>query len=306
MNRIDRLFGLLLQLQRRNRVRAEDLAAQFGISKRTVYRDIAALHEMGVPIVSLPGEGYELTPGFYLPPLLFTAEEAEAVFLGTQMLRQQAQGHLTDSAESALAKIAHVLPPATRSHVERLTAVIQFYAQTRPFDLDDAQVLALISAVQEQRVVWMRYFGFNRADWTERQVEPHALTYSQGAWYVSGYCRLRAGMRSFRLDRIDALSVLDERFEARDDDRASAEAIEVQIRFDPAVRRWVEERQHYSIVSISAEMPSAPFVCTYRVAALREILPWLLSWGAQAEPLAPDDLRQQVAHHAKSLLEKLT
>jgi predicted DNA-binding transcriptional regulator YafY len=95
MNRIDRLFGILLILQNQPRVRAQDLAERFEVSKRTIYRDITALSEMGVPIVSLPGEGYELMEGFYLPSLIFTDDEAIALFLGARLLIQQAAGALT-------------------------------------------------------------------------------------------------------------------------------------------------------------------------------------------------------------------
>ena len=82
MNRIDRLFATLLLLQARRRLRAEDLAGHFEVSRRTISRDMAALAEMGVPLVSLPGEGYELMPGYYLPPLVFDEDEAAALFLG--------------------------------------------------------------------------------------------------------------------------------------------------------------------------------------------------------------------------------
>ena len=126
MNRVDRLFAITLLLQNTDRVRAQDLADAFEISKRTVYRDIAALSEMGVPIISLPGEGYELMEGFYLPLLIFTAAEAGALFLGAQMLLQQAEGRLPAEAKSALAKITAILPKDTLQHVEHLTEIISF------------------------------------------------------------------------------------------------------------------------------------------------------------------------------------
>ena len=98
MNRIDRLFAITLLLQARGRLRAKDLAVWFEVSERTIYRDIAALSESGVPVVSLPGEGYELMEGFFLPPLLFTSVEASALLLGAQMLTSHATGRLPASA----------------------------------------------------------------------------------------------------------------------------------------------------------------------------------------------------------------
>jgi predicted DNA-binding transcriptional regulator YafY len=110
MNRIDRLFAILLTLQHKRRVRAQDLARQFEISKRTIYRDMSALNQMGIPIASLPGEGFELVEGFYVPPLMFKEEEAVALTLGLRLLTQQAAGSLTQSADSALAKIRSYCP----------------------------------------------------------------------------------------------------------------------------------------------------------------------------------------------------
>ena len=306
MNRIDRLFAILLQLQRRARLRGADLAAHFGISQRTIYRDMAALMEMGVPIISLPGEGYELEPGYFLPPLLFTPPEAQALFLGAQMLRQQAEGSLTEAMNAAQQKLYHVLPPATRQQVDQMTAIIQFFAQNRPFDLDDRQLLTLITAIQERRVIWLRYFSYNREEWTEREVEPLRLTYAQESWYLAGYCWLRQEERSFRLGRIAELRLLAQQFEPRKAPPPPGTPVEVQIRFSSRISRWVNERQHYGYVAETIQPDSGDLICTYRLDELREIVPWLLSWGDGAEPLAPPELRAEIASQLRRALEKLT
>jgi predicted DNA-binding transcriptional regulator YafY len=124
MNRIDRLFAILLTLQHKRRVRAQDLADQFEISKRTVYRDMSALNQMGVPISALPGEGFELVEGYYIPPLMFNENEAIALLLGSRLLTQQTAGSITPGAESALAKIKVALPEQVRGRVEALTNII--------------------------------------------------------------------------------------------------------------------------------------------------------------------------------------
>lgn len=93
MNRIDRLFGILLQLQSKKRVHSKEMATAFEVSERTIFRDIAALIEMGVPIITEWGEGYELMEGFYLPPLIFTPDEASSLFLGARILSRQAAGN---------------------------------------------------------------------------------------------------------------------------------------------------------------------------------------------------------------------
>lgn len=306
MNRIDRLFAILLQLQTRERLRATDLARAFGISKRTVYRDMAALTEMGVPIVSLPGEGYELMPGYFLPPLVLTADEAAAVSLGTQMLIHQADGRLIPAAQQALEKINHALPRRTQRQVDQLTAVIQFYGETAAFDLDDERLVTLQEAARTNHVVSLHYFGQSRQDLTERDVEPESLSYAKGAWYLNGYCRLRAAPRTFRLDRIDRLRVLPETFTPREVVREEGEVIPVRVRVAGGAARWLRERQHYAYVSETAVPNSDDVIMTYHVHSLREIAPWLLGWGSAVEPLEPPALREQLAAEAKRILEMLT
>jgi predicted DNA-binding transcriptional regulator YafY len=304
MNRIDRLFAVLLKLQGKKQLRAEDLAQHFGVSKRTIYRDMAALSEMGVPIVSLPGEGYELMEGYYLPPLIFTPAEASALFLGAQLLIGQAAGQLPVVADHALSKLTAILPPTTRAQVDQLTGIIQFILPAERFDLDDVRLMSLQRAIVERRVVHLIYHSHSRNEVTEREIEPHSLAYNNGVWYVNGYCRLREGPRGFRLDRIDDLQLKGERFKARDLLPGYGATIEVRVRFDQAIVRWVRERQHYAF---QREEPAPDgLIMTYRVERFSELTPWLLGWGAQAEVLSPLELRAEMRQIAQQLVELLT
>lgn len=305
MNRTDRLFAITVLLQSRVRVRALDLTQRFGVSKRTIYRDIAALSESGVPIVSLPGEGYELMQGFSLPPLTFTPGEASALFLGSRLLTEHATGRLRMDAAQALEKIAAILPAPTRAWVERLTAIVDFIA-TRPcFDLDDPRLVLLQNAIAEHQVVHLHYHSRSRDEVTERTVEPSRLHYNEGVWYLSGYCRLREGNRDFRLERIEELTVLDEMFAPRVVAAETEQRIEVRVHFAASVLRWVRERQHYGFVREQPDT-AAGAVMTYQVDAAGEILPWLRAWGAAAEVLTPVELRDALREEAKRLAEMLT
>ena len=302
MNRMDRLFALVVLLRSRKRLRAEDLAAEFGVSRRTIYRDVLALHEAGVPVVSLPGEGYELMEGYFLPPLVFTVAEASALVLGARLLRNQAAGNMLRGADRAMDKVAAVLPPRTREEVEHLAEVIDFITPAARFDLDDPRLATLQRALGEQRVVRLRYHGHQRDEPTERDVEPQRLVYADGAWYLTGYCRLRRAPRSFRLSRVETLIMTTETFAPS---RAVAEEharapVEVRVRVNERAARWVRERQHYGYVD---EKPipdggGAAVVMTYRVHRLAELMPWLRSWGAAVEVLEPRDLRETLRQEA--------
>lgn len=306
MNRIDRLFGILLILQNQPRVRAQDLAERFEVSKRTIYRDITALSEMGVPIVSLPGEGYELMEGFYLPPLIFTDDEAMALFLGAKLLIQQAAGALTLKAEQALAKLAVALPQETRQRVEALIGIIGFITPPDRFNLDEPQLITLQQAIQQQRVIHLRYHSYTQNETTERDIEPHQLFYSDGTWYVTGYCRLRQGMRSFRLSRIEKLIVRPDTFTKHLVEEPEPEFVTVQIRFSEAVARWVRERQHYAFQQEEVLPNQQGVIMIYQLGSLSEIVPWVLSWGATAEVLTPQELREQLRQEAAKLVNMLT
>lgn len=301
MNRIDRLFAILLELQHKRRLRAKDLARQFEISKRTVYRDMSALNQMGIPIASLPGEGFELVEGFFLPPLMFNENEAIALTLGLRLLTQQAAGSLTQSADSASAKIKVALPEQVRVKSEALSGIIGFVTPSQKFNLDDSQLFIIQKAIQEKQVIHLRYHGYQKDEVSERDVEPHQLFYSDGIWYVEGYCRLRKDVREFRLSRIEKLKLKNEYFSKRRKSKgAPVRKIEVRIHFAAHVLRWVHERQHYGFVR------EEDAVMVYHVHDTLELKPWILGWGADAEVLAPKTLRNELRETAQKMANLLT
>lgn len=307
MNRLDRLFAITTHLQRRSRVRADDLARAFEVSKRTIYRDIAALSEAGVPVVAEPGQGYRLAEGFFLPPLVLTAGEATALIVGARLLASRTSGRTPGDAEHAIAKIAAVLPAPARGEVERTTSAVQFprpVSPDVPFDLDDPRLATVRRAIAERRLVALRYHGRGRAEATDRQVEPRAVACYDGVWYLSAHCRLRGGSRDFRLDRIEQLTVLSDTFSPRVDPPSDPAPIPVRVRFAMRVQRWVRERQHWSFSR--EEMGPDGSVMVYEPDNLDAIGPWLLGWGTAAEVIAPRELRLRIREEALSLAEMLT
>ena len=301
---MDRLFALLLVFQHRQRVTAAQLARQFEVSERTVYRDVLALNEAGVPIVSVPGRGYELMEGYFLPPLVLTPDEACAMFLSGRFFTACADGRAARDAERALTKLAVILPSVTRQHAEQQAAVISFIEPRARIDLDSGRLRELQQAIQERRVVRLTYHGRNRDAPTTRDVEPERLWYDVNAWYVSGYCRSRRASRSFRVDRIEGLHLLREPFGPRVPESRAAEAQFVRVRFTEAHARWVMERQHHAFQDAVEE--ESGVVMTYRVNTLDDILLWLLGWGSAAEPLDPPELRERVREEAMRVVALLT
>src|SRR5258707_1211303 len=141
MNRTDRLLAIVLELQGKRMQRAEDLAATFETSKRTIYRDILALCEAGIPVISVPGQGYSLMQGFFLPPIRFTADEAAMLLLGSDVMVQNFDSEYRMAAQSASRKIAGVLPESLQDEVDYLRDSIRFIAPSAMGAADEAERL---------------------------------------------------------------------------------------------------------------------------------------------------------------------
>jgi len=303
MNRIDRLFAILLMLQTRKWIRARDFANKFEITERTVYRDMSALLQMGVPIISQAGEGYSLLEGYYLPPLVFTPSEARAIFLGLKML--QASSNLVEQSHNAAQKIKAALPDPTLNLAQQQAALIDFFPKPARFDLDNPRLMAIQEAIMNHRVLQIEYFSRTEATLTERYIEPLGLLYSDGAWYLNGWCRLREDFRVFRLERIESLVRTDKTFEPRSIKESPQSTIEIRIQFDRSIVRWVYERQHYGFISEeSAE--NGDTIMRYEVHQSSEIIPWLLGWGANASILSPQSLRDEIHQELIKMLALLT
>jgi len=294
MNRVDRLMGYLLLFQSRGLMRAQDFANQFEISERTVYRDIQALSEVGVPIMAMPGEGYRLMDGYYLPPIVFTPDEAHALSMAVSMIVGLAEDSPTkDHAEYALDKIRAVLPETTLHQIEALQAILQFYAfPNNRLNFDDNKLLDSQTAVLEHRVLRLHYHAQNSNKITQRDVEPVELVFLDKVWMLSAYCRLRQSPRTFRLERIDHLEFLPETFIPRDlgQMKPNPGTEDLIIRFDPDVVRWVRERQHFTFDREELD-DNGRCLMIYRPKRWEQIEGWLLSWGAVLEIVSPESKR---------------
>lgn len=302
MNRIDRLFAILLRLQSRRIVRASEIAEHFEITERTVYRDMSALMQMGVPIVALPGVGYQMMEGFYLPPLVFTSEEANALFLGASMLA--ASGNFVDATRQAIEKLRIALPERTRHNAQQLAEMIEFYLPKNSFQLDAPYLVQLRDAILQRQTIRIRYHSRSENALTEREIDPYGILASPPAWYFQGYCHLRQGIRSFRLDRVESLVVLKKHFEAPEAllPESTPEFHTIRLKVETDNARWVRERQHYGFIGESATPDG--IVMRYQVETFSEIQAWILAWGANVEVLEPHALREAIFAEAESILQR--
>jgi predicted DNA-binding transcriptional regulator YafY len=211
MRRADRLFDIIRLLRAARRpMTAAALADELEVTARTVYRDIATLQARRVPIEGAAGVGYVLRPGFDLPPLMFTAEELEAVALGVRLVRRMRDAKLQAAADSVLTKVLGALPEALRGQIDEP----RFYVSagnTPPAEgLDQA---AGRRAIRETRKMHIAYVDQNGTR-SERVIWPLAMAYYVDATLIGAWCELRSDFRNFRVDRIAEAEVLEERFPA--------------------------------------------------------------------------------------------
>ena len=306
MNRTDRLVAILLELQAKQTLRAEDLARHFEVSVRTVYRDLEALCETGVPLVATPGVGYKLMDGYFLPPLAFSAHEAALLVLGGELIKQRVDEELRPSAETALAKLQSVLPADRKATVDEWRRQVLFVSSHAG---DDPQLTRLRRAIHERRVVRLRYHAFRQPEPESRDVEPIQLLFMRERWHMGGYCRLRQGPRLFRLDRIQACSVLPDRFEIGErhvlptyHEEWKSAAPEVRVRFHQRVERWARERQPFTFSR--EEMDERGPIFVYAIRNEDDLVRWLLGWGASVEVLSPARVRARLATEALAMFSQ--
>ena len=199
MRRAERLFRLVSELRARDVCRAEDLAAYFEISVRTVYRDIAHLQASGLPIEGEAGVGYLLRPGFDLPPMTFTFEQLDALAIGLSFVEVAGDTSLSEAAGEVRAKIQALLPEPDKRKLENAP----LFASRR--DGRAAPSMKIIRrAIRERNILRLYYVDADRS-LSERRVWPLAIWAFTESWLFAGWCELRNDFRAFRLDRISAL-----------------------------------------------------------------------------------------------------
>jgi predicted DNA-binding transcriptional regulator YafY len=314
VDRLNRLIGIVLLLQSRPLVRAEDIAHHFGISVRTAYRDLRALDESGVPIAAEVGQGYSLVDGYHLPPVIFTREEASAIAIGEKFVERFTDESLKRHMESALSKIRAVLPESTQNHLERIHESTTVLTPSSP---DLRNVCANIAAVQEalgaRKVLRMQYYASYRDSVDTREVEPIGMLYYSDRWHLIAYCRLREDLRDFRVDRIRAIEFTGETFTPRDGitldeyvkrqrEVVREETIEVCVHFDRTALRYLGNRSRFGAVEARATPDGAEVV--FRIYALDHIAGWILSHGPHATVLYPDELRDLVCNMARAVADQ--
>lgn len=309
MNRFDRVTAILVQLHAKRVVQSASLAEQFGVSLRTIYRDLRTLEAAGVPVQSEAGVGYSLAAGYRLPPATFTRPEAMALLTAEKLAARFMGGQLGQATQAAMDKLRAVLRYPDRDYLEYLSPYLQILcpqvsSPTRPGGVEVQQLLESLIA---GHVVRLHYQAGSGAT-TVRKVEPIGLYLGQH-WHMVGYCRLRQEYRDFRLDRITELQALAESFRPRPEAlqqywqvQAARQPLQTAVvQFTPTAARLVQDaKQQHGWVQ--EEPTLAGVVMTLQVGCLRHLAGWLLPLAGQVAVVSPPALGEhlrELAHAAQ-------
>jgi len=209
-----RVLTVLELIQSKPSITGPELAERLEMDVRTVRRYITHLQDVGIPVEANIGRygGYRLRPGFKLPPLIFTEEEATAIMLGLLASTWLEIGQSAVAIEGALAKVSRVLPLRARERLEAVTSHLVLFPHNQQARPDASLLIDLSGAIHASQRIEIDYRSLHN-EVTHRKVEPYGITGWKGHWYLGGYCCLRQDYRSFRLDRIQQVQILSETFE---------------------------------------------------------------------------------------------
>ena len=312
MNRIDRLTAIIIFLQGRNRVSVAELAERYAISERTVYRDLVALQEAGVPIGSEPGEGYFIVKGYHLPPVMFDKSEAASLLAGERLMQKWHQTELGKSYLSALDKIRSILPPDEKEYFEVLDERIQtFKYQNVNSPKPDERIFGFLqNAIFKKEIIEIGYLAPSQQKETTRKIEPLGLLLMGSHWYLAAWCRLREDYRMFRLDRFATYKSTGIQIRQSTDHslkefyernlREEKELTEVVVWFENEFANYVGEQKYWHGWAWERSVDGGLEI-TFLTSSVSYLCRWLLMWGNKVTIRKCDEAKKMMREFVDQL-----
>ena len=310
----ERLLNLLYTIQKSPGIQTKVLAELFGRTPRTIQRDICNLRKMGFNIDSSTGAagGFASRGSYYLKPLVFSGVEALAIFIASRVLLEQNGFPYADDLKSALGKISQVIREKDEEFFQslepRTSIVVRQIKDYYPWNNIFVQIN---QAILDKQTLEMTYDSYSSQTVSARKVDPYHMLFREGCWYLIAYCHIRKDIRIFRIDRIKYLEPTNEKFQTPGDfslgeyfmnswQLGKGEPVTVRVCFYPPVSRLIRENSWHSTQTIE-EIGGDSLVFTVCVEGTWEIKKWILSWGAGAVCLEPEELRDEIRREVQEL-----
>lgn len=305
-----RVLSLLELLQSHGRLSGTELAARLGVDKRTVRRYIQALEQLGIPVTTEQGcdGGYMLVAGFKLPPMMFTNDETLALSLGLLAAKNLQLADTQAAISSVQAKLERVMPAKLKSRARAVAETIKLMLPSAETGAFGQQLGPLLDAIEQQRSVSIRYASYQQAP-ADRHVDPYGLLFRSGRWYMSGYCHLRQQLRTFRLDRLQHIELLQQRFN-RPTEFDSAEHFSQSLygmsgNLDVQIVLHTDKHTAAQAMGETASMltPQADgLLLSTRTDSCYCLAQWLSQLPFDFSIITPIELKQALQQHAERLL----
>lgn len=314
MNRIDRLTAILVQLQSKRVVKAQEIADKFKLSLRTVYRDIKALDEAGVPIIGEAGIGYSIMEGYRLPPVMFTKEEASAFLTAEKLVEKLTDPSTKNNYGTAMLKVKAVLRLAEKDYLEDLEQHIEVienrYVPKRTNDTIHLQ--HVLQSIAQKNVLQLDYFANHNQQHSKRDVEPVGIYYLGEHWYLVAYCRLRKDYRTFKFGSINKLTVSDEHYKQHHPSLKSFLTKEtkekklqtVVLLIDKHIIPYFGDQKYYNGF-VSQKEAGDKIEMTFLSASLNGFARWYMHFGDHAEIVSPKELKDIVKNVLSDISQKV-
>ena len=311
MNKFDRVFSTLILLQTKKVLKAANISERFGISLRTVYRDINTLKNAGIPIIGDPGVGYSITEGYRLPPLMFNEGESLALLTAEKIIGKITDRKTQASYSEAMTKIKAILRSKEKQSLAVLEDSIAF-SSTNTWE-NKSYLQDLFKSIAAKCVLEIDY---QKVDGTisKRRIESIGCYHQSSNWYLLAYCQTRKAYRTFKMNRILQLRVLEEHFDTvhinlqtyidqqTEAWKAKQQFKTIEVAFHKSLLQFAESRKYYFgfVEQVEEkEVVSMKFVN----ATIEPIARWLLQFGNQASVLAPEELQFRLKELAIELYE---
>jgi predicted DNA-binding transcriptional regulator YafY len=314
MNRLDRVTAILIQLQSKRIVKAQDIADRFNISLRTVYRDIRTLEEAGIPLVGETGIGYSIMDGYRLPPVMFTMEEATAFLTAEKLVEKLTDVSTDESFKSAMYKVRSVLRSAEKDHIEVMDNHIEVLDNPYiPKERNTSNSLQIIlKSISEKKVITITYFANHSQETTSRNIEPVGIFYLGSNWHLIAYCQLRNDYRNFRTDRITQIVSTPLPFKKQHPRlkeymqqiaSGKKELHKVVMLVDKTIVGHFGDQKYYNGFVSEREVKDK-MEMTFLTCSLEGFARWYMMFGDRAEIAEPRNLKETIREMAVRISQK--
>ncbi len=311
MNRLDRLTAILIQLQSKRVVKAQDIAERFNISLRTVYRDVRTLEQAGVPVSGETGVGYSIMDGYRLPPVMFTIDEATAFLTAEKLVEKLTDAPTEESYKSAMFKIKAVLRSTEKEHLENMEQNIQVFRNPYLPKEKAGPLQSILKGISEKQILTIDYFANHSQEKTKRNIDPVGIFYSGSKWHLIAYCHLRNDYRNFRVDRISEVAQTTQPITKVHPSLQSflkqvskeENLLPVIIQCDKEIYRYFGDQKYYNGFVSEKEIGSK-IEMTFLASSLEGFARWYMIFGDKAEIISPESLKKLVKDIAIAISKK--